>query len=315
MRTTNGTEVLIGCDPEFFLYSPRAKRNVSAHRLIPGDKKNPHKVDGGAIQVDGTAVEFNIDAASTAEQFEANVKKVLGHLRKTIPEKYEFQFKPAIYYPQEYFDKLPARTKELGCDPDYNAYTGATNPRPPADKVGTMRTGSGHIHIGWTKDADIEDPSHIWDCRQLVKTLDQFFIQYSHFWDNDVDRRRLYGNYGAFRPKSYGVEYRVLSNAWLAHPEIYQWLFTSCVAVFDFLERGNMLRSYRMPSLNSLKIARSYYPEDVWLSRYDANYNPFYYSTLPKSPKVAGWTSAFSEKVLKPEYYQLPNQPANVNWI
>jgi len=55
------TQILVGCDPEYFV-----KKNgifQSAHGLIMGDKKNPQKVRNGAVQVDGMAVEFNIDPA------------------------------------------------------------------------------------------------------------------------------------------------------------------------------------------------------------------------------------------------------------
>ncbi len=55
--------MLIGADPEVFLKV--GKKNISSHGLINGDKKNPLKVDKGAVQIDGTALEFNIDPAST----------------------------------------------------------------------------------------------------------------------------------------------------------------------------------------------------------------------------------------------------------
>ena len=295
MLLKNGQEITIGCDPEFFLFNKERKRNESAHKLIPGDKKNPYKVDGGAIQVDGTAVEFNIDAAKTSDEFATNVQSVLGYLRKTIPDKFEFEFTPAIHYNKKYFENLPEFTKELGCDPDFNAYTGAVNPKPPADKVGTMRTGSGHIHIGWTKDADITDPHHIWDCQMVVKNLDAYFSYFSHFWDNDKERTKLYGAAGAYRPKSYGVEYRVLSNAWLKYPEIHKWLFDSCVFIMQNLSDGhsNEHSHMRKPGLiTAYQLAgksKKLFFEGV------ARYSPFYKG--PRMPVIESWTPAFNPEL------------------
>ena len=55
--------ILIGCDPEVFVKQNGVFR--SAHGLIRGDKKNPQKIRSGAVQVDGMALEFNIDPART----------------------------------------------------------------------------------------------------------------------------------------------------------------------------------------------------------------------------------------------------------
>jgi hypothetical protein len=40
----------------------------------------------------------------------------------------------------------PEEAKELGCEPDLDAYTMKENPKPNANT--NMRTASGHIHIG-----------------------------------------------------------------------------------------------------------------------------------------------------------------------
>jgi hypothetical protein len=47
----------------------------------------------------------------------------------------------------------------------------------------------------------------------------------------------MYGAAGAFRPKPYGVEYRVLSNAWLQSEELMAWVYrTTTKAITDLFE-------------------------------------------------------------------------------
>jgi hypothetical protein len=48
-----------------------------------------------------------------------------------------------------------------------------------------------------------------------VKQLDWYLGGWSLKHDSDPTRRTLYGRAGACRLKSYGVEYRVLSNFWM----------------------------------------------------------------------------------------------------
>jgi len=226
-------QITVGCDPEFFL--KKGDKHVSAHDIVPGNKRNPFLfADGTGVQADGTAVEFNIRPSIDPREFSANIERALADIRGIIPRDLEFDFSPSIVYPRKYFDKLPQQSKDLGCDPDFNAYSGRHNisPTPPLG-FETMRTGAGHIHIGWTDNKDPHDRSHFWDCCTVTKALDHYFGLAKNLWDNDHRRQSLYGAKGAFRPKPYGCEYRVLSNAWLKYPKLWPWLFESVRFVVD----------------------------------------------------------------------------------
>lgn len=215
-------EILVGADPEVFMRKDGAFR--SAHGAIPGDKKNPHKVKAGAVQVDGMALEFNIDPAKNEKEFVANLKTVMGVLQSMVPD-YELAAVPVATFDAAHMEAQPLEALELGCEPDFNAWEGgAVNPRP--DGKVNFRTGAGHVHIGWGKDFDINDPDHQEACQMVVKQLDYYLGLGSLVYDTAGQQRRvMYGAAGAYRPKSYGVEYRVLSNAWLKSEELMSWVF------------------------------------------------------------------------------------------
>ena len=229
IESPNGTayNFKIGADPEFFVC--KDGRPVSAYGLIPGTKDRPYKVPMGAVQVDGMALEFNIDPADSFTEFDNHMDRVLSAIIKMVPG-YEVLVESAVMGGQQvslpssvaefgeaYISSQPKEAKELGCMPDYNAYTKQANPRPNADMP--FRTASGHVHIGWTTEAvDPSDEGHLEACRALAKSLDVWLGLPSLLWDKDTKRRELYGQPGAFRPKPYGMEYRVLSNKWITNP-------------------------------------------------------------------------------------------------
>lgn len=236
MKIKNGMNITIGADPEFFL--KEKLRPVSAHDYLPifGGKHNPLQVPNGAIQVDGTAVEFNITPAENEHEFVSHVDQVLLTLRDKIDSKYDFHFFPTQTYSEDYFATIPFEAKELGCDPDFDAYTLQPNPKPNVES--TMRTGSGHIHVGWTSGLDVNSQAVMLDCAVLVKQLDAVLYPASRVWDKDTKRSEMYGKPGAFRVKPYGVEYRVLSNAWLRYKPVQRWIFNSTVRAFELLTEG-----------------------------------------------------------------------------
>lgn len=229
-------QVLLGTDPELFLKDPLGNF-VSAHDLIPGSKQYPHQVSLGAIQPDGVALEFNTDPASTKEEFTRNISVVLDQLEaeyKKVRPDLQIVIEPTATFSREYFDSLPLIATELGCQPDFNAYTGKTNKKPETDEP--SRTAGGHIHIGWGR-FSVTDDDHFEVCRGMIRQFDAVLFLSSLLWDSDTRRRALYGNIGAFRPKSYGVEYRPLSNRWLSSVGIQEFIFeASQKAAMDFLE-------------------------------------------------------------------------------
>lgn len=219
-------KILVGADPELFMKNPADGSFVSAHDKIPGTKYEPFKVANGAIQVDGTALEFNIDPASTADEFVHNIVSVRATLEGYVPG-FNVVAEPVAFYDPTYFVwDIPASAQELGCNPDYNGWTYDMNPRPDPNGL-PMRTASGHIHIGWTEGKDVEDKEYFQLCGNVARQMDYFLGIASLQWDTDPTRRQLYGKAGAFRPKSYGMEYRVLSNRWLANEALMRWVYNS----------------------------------------------------------------------------------------
>ena len=196
----------VGADPEIFI--TKNGKPVSVHETnLPGDKEAPHKTPVGAVQQDGLAAEFNIDPVSSTdfEAFNKNIVNTIAMMRSMMPG-YNFAVKPVQEFPEEYLSNLPDKVLELGCDPDYCAYTLQPNPKP--DGKVNFRTGAGHVHIGWGADIPTDNPKHIEICAGFIKQLDRSVGMFMTFIDRDPRRRELYGKAGAFRPKSYGVEYR-----------------------------------------------------------------------------------------------------------
>lgn len=224
-------DILVGADPEVFM--KRDGKYVSAHGVIVGDKKNPQKVNKGAVQVDGMALEFNIDPAKNEVEFITNIKAVMATLKDMVPG-YELDAVPVADFGMDYIKAQPAEALELGCDPDFNAWkNGEANPRPNGEV--SFRTGAGHVHIGWGSDFDIANPDHLDACIMVTKQLDYYLGLGSLLYEPTNKRREMYGAFGAFRPKPYGVEYRVLSNSWLQDEKLMSWVYRMTKKAIDDL--------------------------------------------------------------------------------
>ena len=222
-------QVTIGADPEFFVR--RGLHYLSGHIFDCGTKYKPRRTEHGFIQMDGIALECNVQPSSTPEEFATNLRKVVSDLSGVVHSVHNdasLVAKPSIFFGNKRLKTIPPEFAELGCQPDFNAYTTRINRRPNSNLP--IRTGSGHIHIGWTENENPRSKAFFQLCCRIVKQLDYYLGLPSLLWDNDDRRRQLYGMAGAFRPKPYGLEYRVLSNKWVENDKLVRWIFSRAVA-------------------------------------------------------------------------------------
>lgn len=273
----------IGADPELFLIDA-AGAFVSAHDVIPGNKVFPLPVDDGAIQVDGVAAEFNIDPANTADLFTNNIRSVLKQLQETVKlnnEGLRLIVSPTATFDKKYFKNLPSYAKALGCQPDFNVYSGKTNPPPRTRKP--FRTGGGHVHVGWN-DVAGDAVLHSYECQEVVRQLDAVLYPMSLLWDEDDQRRGLYGSIGTFREKPYGVEYRPLSNAWVADPDLHVWIFNATMTALECLDLEEKIHDEPFWETMLQDIRKGRNPERATIRSYhDFLCDEFMIPALPKA--------------------------------
>lgn len=236
--------ILIGTDPEVFLRSKSTGAYVSAHGKFPGTKYNPFPLDRGALQVDGHALEFNTEPVDNEDDFAEVVQYVFGQVKDFVAETepdLEIALDPVAHFEQDYFNNLPMESKELGCSPDFSSITGDAL-EPPEIHFLPIRTGSGHIHIGWTHGENAFDPDNFKLRLEAARKLTPYLLEVSKKWETptSVERRNFYGKDGSFRPTSYGVELRALDNLWLASEDTIREVFRTTVQAFE-KEFGNAL--------------------------------------------------------------------------
>lgn len=212
----------LGCDPEIFLADRNGRLKASCG-LIGGTKQAPQPLlelgDGFAIQEDNVAIEFNIPPADTQREFTDRIAKAVKYIGDNVHEHLNLHLvldTSAASFPEDELQHPAA--KEFGCDPDYNAWTGRKNPRPRAEDR-NLRSCGGHVHVGY--DQKLISPEY------LIRLMDLHLGVPSVLMDKGELRKQLYGKAGAFRSKSYGVEYRTMSNFWIKSPRLTQWVWDS----------------------------------------------------------------------------------------
>jgi len=221
----------IGCDPEIFLQDEN-NRFKSVIGLLGADKWHPRILtkDGHAVLEDNVAVEFNIPPCNSFEDFKREVQLTMAMVKDILPANLHYNQDSAVSFPEE--ELACDEAWVFGCEPDFNAWAMAENPKPEAaDK--NLRSAGGHIHVG--SDTAINNPI------DTIRAMDLFLGVPSTQLDQGTLRRELYGKAGAFRFKPYGVEYRTLSNFWIFSDNLLHWAYEGTKRALEFVASGKTI--------------------------------------------------------------------------
>jgi hypothetical protein len=233
----------IGADVEVFLLDADGEPFPSV-QFFPGTKSSPSKipsVEGFYIQEDNVMPEYNIPPEDGAGAFANNIAWMTSWIKTNSFKKKagtSICVIPSMIFKPEQLKSEQAQT--FGCEPDFCAWTRSVN-RLPENRDPLLRTAGGHLHLSYSIDSTskAEDhPEHIAVAEDLIKLQDLFLGVPSVLIDSDSRRRTLYGKAGAFRPKHYGHEYRVLSNFWTCSKEKSRWAFEQSKIALDAYNNG-----------------------------------------------------------------------------
>lgn len=227
----------IGHDAEVFV--TKHGTIADAIGLLGGTKEVPVQVDQGALQEDNVLAELNIWPAENADDFVSRTNTVMGILKQRLPDGYDVAIQSSHHYERAYLIAAPEKAMEFGCDPDFNCWTLDEN--DTSSPLTTLRTAGGHVHIGFPD--YVTDTSRV----QTMRMCDYLLGLPSVLLDVDTERRSLYGSAGAYRPKPYGAEYRVLSNFWLKDEVLMRWVYAQAVDCYNMRE---MVKDYQLQLTN-----------------------------------------------------------------
>lgn len=245
MKTNKINITGIGADIEVFLKEKETNKIISAEGFIQGSKYNPHFFDKEnhffSTSLDNVLAEFTIPPATSPEDFLNFVKKGLSYIDNTIPQNLCTAAVPAALLDDEYL--FTENAMLFGCEPDFNAYTGRMNVKEGMPDY-RLRSGGGHIHIGYANAPVYDEDNYKVDEERssIIKALDLFIGVPSVIMEPDNQRKELYGTAGSFRPKTYGVEYRTVSNYYLETDNLIKWVYNSARKAIDWMNGGNVLQ-------------------------------------------------------------------------
>jgi len=229
----------LGSDPEVFLVDATGK-HISAIGFINADKWHPMQIPGMAegftLQEDNVALEYGVPPAASAQEFIDNIDLVMAKSLEYLPNLKFSKLSCTVF---EKDQMMEARAHIFGCEPDFNAWSEEPNPSPQPPHP-FMRSAGGHVHVE-TKEHPLV----------VVRAMDLFLGVPSVLMDEGTDRRQLYGKAGAHRPKSYGVEYRTLSNFWIFDKKYIKWVWDSTDRALANLGLAEKYRDLILEAINN----------------------------------------------------------------
>ncbi len=236
-----------GGDPEFFVEDGSGEI-IPAFTFLP-DKTHPIKYDyrnnpdykfPQSLYWDGVQAEFTLHPGHCLEErcdsIQDGLRNLLAQAKKANPNA-KISSKTLITVSDDFLRSCDPIHIQFGCAPSKNVYglMGMT-----ADGLtANARSTGGHMHFGFNSIPKVNGESYVECVKWLDRIVGLLSIPLLQKYD-DPKRREFYGLPGEYRETNYpimlgthlkGLEYRVLSNAYLFHP-------TSTMLCYDMARRA-----------------------------------------------------------------------------
>lgn len=242
----------VGSDPEIFVEDSKGIV-IPAFNFL-GSKAKPDRTTLGTygdkpLYWDGFQAEFETAAeACLAWQVDSVQHGLNALLRKAKAHNKDarLSLRTTMDIPHEMMEQAKEEHVAFGCMPSFNAY-GLEGLKKDGREV-PFRSAGGHIHFGIGQRTEEQ-------AKPIVKALDAILgvacvSLFAKF--DDPKRRQLYGLPGEFRLPPHGIEYRVLSNAWLCHPLIMNMVFDLARKVVVIAEK-DMFKYWEHKEADTIK--------------------------------------------------------------
>lgn len=234
--------VTLGADPEIFVVNKKGEV-VPAWDYLPS-KASPKSIQslvGGAL---GTAYWDGFQAEFTTPGYHTCLYEMTNSIQgglygiynaaKKVDKGYALSINSVFQINPDVLMSASDEHVAFGCSPSYNAY--GETPVAADGRTTSVRFAGGHLHLGMSAYAGKQKR-----LVEFVKGLDAVLgvasVSLFGAFDNPV-RRKFYGRAGEYRMPRHGLEYRVLSNAWLMHPLMTHLVFDLARAVLGVWECG-----------------------------------------------------------------------------
>jgi len=201
-----------GADPEFPAYINDCP--ISLCGILGGSKEIPELIPGTVDcfkSEDNVMAEICIPPSNDLETLFKYIESAKECTELFLSEKLSnnvtLKNKSSERYPLD--ELCHEKAFEFGCEPAYSIYEYEIKP-PSLQKIKNIRSAGFHLHF------EIKNCNLI----KFIYLCDLFLGIPSFIYDEDTDRRKLYGNLGEYRLKSYGVEYRTMGSGMLDHKSI-----------------------------------------------------------------------------------------------
>jgi len=209
-----------GSDPEIFVVDGKDTIMPAFTFLPPNTRKGVGGIHKPYPYCDGFAAECYIPASHCHGWVIDHIRDGLYQVEKqahVVDPKAHVTIQNTFNIPKTVMDAAKDEDVALGCMPSYNVYDDI--PQQPANpREFLFRFAGGHVHMGLG-----EGCYSAYEKQEMIKGADLFAaLPAVAFFEklDDPTRRNFYGRAGEYRTPKHGLEYRVLSNAWLCAPEV-----------------------------------------------------------------------------------------------